>query len=184
MSSHVVQSVDIVEIAVDAALELFQRIQFASETVDLREAGEAGLHAVSDRVIIDELLEIAPFSPCVKRVRTRPHDRHRAFENIEQLRQLVDAQSTNDPADPGHARVVSRGLLRGMGVRLLDIHRAEFAQQEQSPIESGALLIKRTGPGLSNLIASATRSSSGETRAMPTDAMIKSSARLTQRSHP
>ena len=45
-------------------------------------------------------------------MRTRPDQRHIALEDIEQLRQLVDAGGAQDLADLGDAVVVATGLGR------------------------------------------------------------------------
>src|SRR3546814_17480528 len=76
----------------------------AVDVVELRPAGDSGLHAVP-LVVVAELLrkplhELRPF-------RARPHEAHLAFDDIDALRQLVDAELADDAADIGDARFVA-----------------------------------------------------------------------------
>src|SRR3984957_1569744 len=73
---------------------------------DLREAGDAGLRPLAERVVRDVFLEAYDDT---RALGPRPDDVHVAFEHVPELRQLVDAGFTQEPPDRGHPRVVLGG---------------------------------------------------------------------------
>src|SRR5882672_3716695 len=97
----------IVEIEIDAAPHLVERIGVAAEAVHLREARDAGPHLVPLHVALDQ-----PAVHLVMRHRVRPRadDAHAALEDVHELRQLVERGAAHEGTERGHARIV-RGAL-------------------------------------------------------------------------
>ena len=105
--------------------------------VDLRPAGDAGPHAVALPVVGDLLVQRADeLGP----LRAGPDNRHLALEDVEELRQLVEADRADDAAHRRDARVV---FLRpdGAGADFgIGAHGAEFVDREQRAIQADARL--------------------------------------------
>ena len=77
-------------------------------------------------------------------MRARSDQRQVAGENdVEQLRQFVEAGFANEAADPGDARVVLGDELFGRRVGLIDIHRAELVNLYQLVVETVAALLEQ-----------------------------------------
>src|SRR5437764_534324 len=78
----------------------------AAAAVDLRPAGDAGLDLVAREVAVDHVV-IEPVGGLgLQGVWTRADQRQLALEDIEELRQLVEAGLADEAADAGDARVV------------------------------------------------------------------------------
>jgi hypothetical protein len=58
-------------------------------------------------------------------------------------RQLVEARLADEAADAGHARIVGRHQLAGVGVGLVGIHRTELVDLDQLVVEAVALLLEQ-----------------------------------------
>jgi len=114
---------------------------------DLRIAGEPGLdlHAVAElrhaaAVIIDVFDALGP----------RADERHLAAQDVEKLRQLVDARAAQDAAHGRDARVVLHGELRAVRLRVHD-HGAELDEGETLAVARIALLAKEHRPAVVRL---------------------------------
>ena len=72
---------------------------------------------------------------------SRADERHVAANNVKQLRQLVEAGSTQNPSDSGDTGVArrSRRALVSVSVRR---HRTEFVHSKQAASETDAFLNK------------------------------------------
>src|SRR5436305_9936082 len=91
--------VDVVEIMLDPALHFLIGFSLSTQAMDLRPAGDARLDVVPAGIERDTLLVL----PIVrKRMWPRANQRHVALDDIEQLRQLVDAPATKPGAHLGH----------------------------------------------------------------------------------
>ena len=98
---------DVVEIVLDAALDLFLAVGLAAPAVDLRPAGDAGLDAVAREIAVDRLVVEVLRGLGVDRVRPRADQRQVAVEHhVEELRQFVEAGLADEAADAGDARIV------------------------------------------------------------------------------
>src|SRR5208282_4342864 len=92
------------------------------------------------------ILKFAALGAGAQCVWTRPDDGHRAFQDVEQLRQLIDAPTSEETPDPGHAGIVAACLSGGMGIGVFVIHGAEFPQREYTTVEALAALAKQHRP--------------------------------------
>src|SRR6185436_14975987 len=79
-----------------------------------------------------------------RRLRPRAHEAHLAFEDIEKLRQLVEAQRSENPANPGDARVAVPGDRRVL-VGIYD-HRAKLVEPEGPPLPTDTDLREEDRP--------------------------------------
>src|SRR5437660_1955433 len=68
-----------------------------------------------------------------------PAQRHLAAHNIHELRQLIDAGSTQQSADVRDARIVAGGLRNGITV-FLNRHCSELEHHERLAIKAFAVL--------------------------------------------
>src|SRR5262249_7500839 len=83
---------DVVQIELDALLDLLVGLALAAPSVDLRPAGDAGLDAVAGEVAVDGLVEQPALQLALHRMRTRTDQRQVVLEHdVEQLRQFVEA---------------------------------------------------------------------------------------------
>ena len=98
---------DVVEVELDALLDLLLAVDLAAPAVDLRPAGDPGLDAVAREIAVDGLVEQPVLQLALHRVRARADQRQVALEHhVEQLRQLVEAGLADEAADAGDARIV------------------------------------------------------------------------------
>jgi len=79
-----------------------------------------------------------------RRLRSRPDQRHVAAQDVQQLRQLVEAAGPQELAGPGDAQVVGRSHLRTAGARS---HGAELVDDERHPALSEPHLPEQHRPG-------------------------------------
>lgn len=104
--------------------------------IDLSPSGNAGFHRLATIIVVDELAVILVMG---EGVRARPDQRHVALENIDELRQLVDAGPAKPAADPRHPAVVALRLLNDASV-LHDFHGSELDDLEGMAVEAPAAL--------------------------------------------
>ena len=140
---------DVEKIVLDAPLELLVRVGLAAPAVDLRPAGDAGLHAVAGEIAVDDLLVEPVGGLGLQGVRARADEREVAFErDVDELRQLVEAGLADEAADAGDARVVARReLARRCDPSWFDVHRAELEDLDQLVVEAVALLAEEHRAG-------------------------------------
>jgi hypothetical protein len=104
-------------------------------------AGQAGTHAQ----------ELVVFRSVVGRydarvLRPRPHDRHVATQNVDQLRQLIQLDPSQEAPEAKHARVSGRGDdAPAIAVRL-DMHRAQLVHREHLAVASGQACTEENRP--------------------------------------
>src|SRR5208282_3738975 len=116
-------------------------------SADLPEAGDAGLHAQAAAVG-----QVVETSYLVHRQRTRTHEAHFTAQDIEELRQFVEAVTAEPFANARDARVIGHledGAAhfvhrRQFVFELLGVgdHGAEFVKRERHTTEAGALLLE------------------------------------------
>src|ERR1051325_1509804 len=119
-------------------LQLLPRIfdRRAVRILDLRPTGQPGRDQMSlliKRNLLGELgHEVRPF-------RTWSNKAHLAFQDVPELRDLVDANFANDAADAGRARVAFAGPNRTIlfGV---NSHRAKLSQYKRATVFSDSFL--------------------------------------------
>src|SRR5258708_6124516 len=115
------------KVVIDALLDLLSRIGLAAPAGNLRPAGDAGFDPMTGEVTVDHLV-IEPVRRLrLDSVRPRPNQREIAFEDdVEELRQLVEAGLADETADTGNARVAFGHEFGGVRVSHVSIHRAEL----------------------------------------------------------
>src|SRR3546814_4434730 len=77
-------------------------------------------------------------------VRTRADQRHVALENVDELRQLVEARPAQEAPHPRHPAVVAPGQHLGIGVGQVVMHGPELPAIEQIVVEAVALLDRKS----------------------------------------
>ena len=88
---------DVVQVVLEA---LFER-RVAAPAVDLRPAGDAGLHLVAQHVLREAMLELLDEE---RALGTRTDDRHVAAQDVPELRQFVEVEAAQPSARPRVAR--------------------------------------------------------------------------------
>jgi len=116
----------------------------AAQPAHLRQAGDAGPHAVAFAVARDRALEegheLGALGPRADEAELSGHD-------IDELRQLVGVRAAQQPAEARAARVVGRaehGAGAGLGV---GAHRAELQHAEDAAVAPDAALHEERRPG-------------------------------------
>lgn len=116
--------------------------------VDLRVAGQAALHTQPVGKFRD-LLRVGLH--VLDALGPRADERHIALEDVEDLRQLVDAQLADDPPDARDARV-ARAARDHAAVSLgVDDHAAELDDLKHAPVFRAALLLEEHGAAVLEL---------------------------------
>src|SRR5947209_19988221 len=92
---------DVIEVVHDTLLDA----RVAAPTVDLRPAGDARLHAVTEHVLRNLLAELIDEH---RALGPRADEAHVAAEHVEELRNLVEARAAQPPADRRRAIVALR----------------------------------------------------------------------------
>src|SRR5512138_1267256 len=131
---------DVEEVVFDPALDLLEGIGFAPPAVHLRLGGDARLHAVAGGIGVHRLL-VEPAGRLGRgRVGARADQGHVTLEDVDELRQLVEAGPAQEAPHPRHPVVVAPGQYLGVGVGQVVVHGAEFPALEQIVVEAVALL--------------------------------------------
>src|SRR5580704_11975940 len=89
----------------DSSADLLDRLCFASPSIYLRPAGDAGFNAVADRIVADRSRICNPGGARRQRMRPRTDQRHLALQHVNELRQLVQARHAEKAANSGDPRV-------------------------------------------------------------------------------
>ena len=101
--------------------------------IDLGPAGEAGADAMAKLFALGVIRQIA------NEQGARSHEAHVAAEDVDQLRQLVQAGGAEEGAESGGALGIGEHAAVGGG---LGEHRTEFHEREGGAVEAGAGLAK------------------------------------------
>src|SRR4051794_3069882 len=132
---------DVIQIELDALLDLLFIVDFAAPAVDLRPTGDAGLYAVAREVTVDGFVEQAALQLALHRMRAGTDQRQIALEHhVEQLRQFVEAGLADEAADAGDAGIVLGHDLGRKRIGLVVIHRAEFEHVDAFVVEAETFL--------------------------------------------
>ena len=83
---------------------------------------------------------------CVRCMWPWSDEGHVASQNIQQLRQFVDAEPSQPFSNSSDTRVISSGLLIGHHVCHLVMHRAKFVTREKPVIKTQTGLPEQYGP--------------------------------------
>src|SRR5690606_28754829 len=90
---------------------------------DLREARDAGAHALAERIVLHV---VAQRLEDLRLLRTRTDDVHITFQHVPQLRELVEARLAEETAEARDARIVLRSPHLLLLARTRGAHRAEL----------------------------------------------------------
>ena len=124
---------------------MVDRRGFATPTIHLRPAGDAGADPVTHRILSHDVTEQPVGRLGVGGVWPWPDQGHRAVQHVQELRQLVDRELADDPADAGDTRIVLGGLPIGQEIGHLRVHGAELITKEQTVVETHAWLPEQDG---------------------------------------
>src|SRR5579883_1663715 len=142
---------DVIEVMLHSLLNLLDGLGLASPAVHLRPARDPRLHAmpgvvVPDRVLVEQTARLGG-----ERMRPWAHDGHLATQDIDELRQLVEAGLAQEGTDPRHARIVPARELLGIIVPRMMIHGAELEDLDELVIEPITLLLEEDRPAAAQL---------------------------------
>ena len=125
--------------------DLLDRIGLAAPAIDLCPAGNPRLDTVAGEITLDHFLIEPVLGLGLEGVGARADERQLATNNIDELRQLIEARLADKAPHTGHPRVVSGDEPLGILVRRLDIHRAELEDLDELVVEAIALLAEEDG---------------------------------------
>lgn len=81
---------------------------------------------------------------------TRAYDRHVAFQDVQKLREFIEADSADEAADGGDAGIVLTGGESRHAVFFgIHAHTAEFVDREYLPVFGEAVLLVEGGAAVS-----------------------------------
>ena len=144
MSWEVQQGVSVVALARSWKVEPDEIVELeAGSSRDLPEARHPREHVVPRLVPLLEQCVVA------ERERARPDEAHLALEDVEQLRQFIDARPPDDRADPGHALIAALCRACTVMVELGEPHRPELVHAKEPVPAPYALLHKQGRPAIS-----------------------------------
>src|SRR5688572_26271859 len=124
---------DVIQVVFDALLER----GVAAPAVDLRPAGDAGLHLVPEHVLREAVLELLDE---IRTFRPRADERHVTAEDVPQLRQLVEVDAAEELPHRRASRVIVARPHRTAFVFGPFVHRPELVDDERLAIEPHTLL--------------------------------------------
>ena len=130
-------------VELDALAHEIGRRGLAAIAVDLRPTRDARLDVLADVVVVDEHRVILVVCDGM---RTRADQGHLAAQDIDQLRQLVDARLPEPTPNPRHATIVCLRLLHDCAV-LGDRHGAKFEDVERHAAMPKPRLLEDRGTG-------------------------------------
>src|ERR1700682_1862557 len=133
--------VDIPKIVFDASFDRRGSGSRSPASVHLCPSCQPRLYTAPKRVIPNHLVKLIVVG---HRRGALPHQRHAAFQHVEQLWQLIDARPAQQRAQARYSLVGKLGLNDGRAV-LEDRHRAKFVDPEASPVEAAAFLPEQDG---------------------------------------
>ena len=125
---------------IDPLLDLFDGVGLTTPAVDLGPAGDSRFHSMTGIVVLDGILIEQRPGLGGERVRSRSDDRHLTADNVQELRQFVEAGASQERTDARDAWIVAPCQLLGVGVGLIGVHGAEFQHLNQAVVEAVALL--------------------------------------------
>src|SRR5450755_2923051 len=133
--------VDIPKIVFDASFDRRGSGSWSPASVHLRPSCQPRLYTAPKCVIPNHLVKLIVVG---HRMRAWPHQRHAAFQHVEQLWQLIDARLAQQRAQARYSLVGKLDLNDGRAI-LEDRHRAKFVDLEASPVEAAAFLPEQDG---------------------------------------
>ena len=83
------RAIDIFHVQAHALAHQFRGVNWAARAIDLGPAGDPGLDAVAVRIVTDNILHRLRFAGHSDGMRPGTNNGHLAFQNIPQLRQLI-----------------------------------------------------------------------------------------------
>src|SRR5262249_12372056 len=123
--------VDVPEVELNAFCDILNGRRRASGTIALSPPCYSRLDVVTERIIAQHHLEVIVVR---QGMRARTYQRHLAPQDIQELRQFVDARRSQQASDRRDARVVALRLDDVTAI-LLDLHGPEFQYDELFAVE-------------------------------------------------
>jgi hypothetical protein len=121
---------EILQISLEPVAQIVLVQRRTAIAANLRKAGQAGLGRMAMPVSLVDFPEQLVGRARAKCVRARADDAHVALEDVQQLRQFVDAGTADDLADARDPIVVARRRARTCAVAVVNAHAAELHQAE------------------------------------------------------
>ena len=132
----------------DTALGALDGTNLAAQAVHLGISGDAGLHPMSSSIAADRvMIETSPTIISVPWGRG-PDEGHASLDHVEQLRQFVDAEATQEPAPTGVTRGSSLWWSSRANIGHVGVHGAELEDVDRLVVEADPRLNEQIGPGL------------------------------------
>src|SRR6185437_12774540 len=150
--------VDVVDVQLHALMHAVDGGRLAAMAGNLGPAGDAWFHAMARGIFVDDgfdrfaaalFPQIARLAP--HRMRPRPHQRHVALQDVEDLGQLVEAPAPQERADLGNARILAPRLLQRLILGGGDAHGAELVDRERQIVEAKPVLAEEHRPAAGQL---------------------------------
>src|SRR5689334_5521417 len=139
---------DVVEVVLDALLDLLLVVDLTAPAVDLSPAGNARLDAMAGEIAVDSFVEQLCLQFALHRMRAGTDQGEIALEHdIEKLGQLVKAGLADEAADARDTWIVLCDDLGRVRIGLVMIERAELENVDALIVEAEALLAEQYGSG-------------------------------------
>ena len=127
----------------DTLLHLLQRVGFTTITINLCPAGNPRLDLVSLHVGLDQILVVLVVR---QGVGPGPDNGHAPLQDIEELRQLVEAGPTDESANGSDPGIILGSLGHAALMLLVHDHGTELVHLETLAIDAGAVLLEHHRP--------------------------------------
>lgn len=115
-------AIQVLEVGLKPAAQVSLRVGRAPQAANLRQAGQAGLERVPKEITRVDFPEPLLASQRTDRMRARPDNAHVAAQNVQQLRQFVDAGLADEAADASDPIIILACRSRTDGVELFNPH--------------------------------------------------------------
>src|SRR5712664_459385 len=130
--------VDVPQIHFYAPCNLFDGGGCASQSIDLRPSRHPGFDVMAEGVVLQQSFKLVVVS---QGMRPWSDQRHFSPQDVYKLRQFVNADGAQQPANSGYARIIARSLRNNIAI-FLHRHGAELEHDKLTAVESLSILQK------------------------------------------
>src|SRR6185437_2242650 len=134
--------IDVVQIEIEALLRFFHRVNPSTKSADLSDPCDPRPHPVTGEILDDRFVIETVHCLHLERMGPRPHDRHGARDNVEQLRQLVEAGSTQESSHSGDAWIAPPRVARSAQIAPIHVHGAKLQDFDGFIVEPVSFLLE------------------------------------------